>query len=164
MIHNIDDKKKKIKRRQDSGFSGYLSDEALLELIDNVEEKEMLHAPAHLKGNVMAKIRRERHSAMKRQVFVYRAKVLAAMAAALAVLILMPVDYMESMGQIFTGQQADASLEQMALERQRDIDASWERYLTERESDGVRGFFRGINEKITEFGISLNDRIDLDRN
>ena len=155
MIRNIEDEKKNLSRRRDSGFSGYLSDEALSALIDSVEEKEMLHAPVHLKGNVMAQIRCERYSAKKRQVFAYRAKVLAAMAAALAVLVLMPVDRAEGAGSMFVRQQADTSLEQMALDRQRDIDADWERYLKERESDGVRGFFRGINEKITEFGNEI---------
>lgn len=155
MIRNIEDEKKNLNRRQDSGFFGYLSDEELLELIDNVEGKEMLHAPGHLKGNIMAKIRHDRHSARQRQVFMYRAKVLTAMAAALAVLILMPVDRTEGEGRIFIRQQADVSLEQMELERQRDIDASWERYLRNRENGGVRGFIKGINEKFTEFEIEI---------
>ena len=155
MIRNIEDEKKYLSRRRDDGLSGYLSDEALSELIDSVEEKEILRAPAHLKENVIAQIRHDRYNAKKRQVFVYRVKVLAAMAAALAVLILMPVDGTEDAGGMFAGPQAYESLEQMALEHQRDIDADWERYLKERESDGVRGFFREINEKITEFGIEI---------
>lgn len=163
MIRNIEDDKKKLKRRQDSGFSGYLSDEELYELIGYVEEKEMLHAPAHLKENVIAQIRRKKRNARKRQVFAYRAKVLAAMAAALAVLILMPDDTARRTGQMFAKQQVSRSLEQMALERERDIDDSWGQYLKERESGGVRGFFRDVNEKIMEFGTSLYDRIDTDR-
>lgn len=155
MIRNIEDEKKNLIRRRDSGFSGYLSDEELLELIGSVEEKEMLHAPVHLKDNVIAQVRRERHNAKKRQVFAYRVKVLVAMAAALAVLILMPVDQAEGAGQVFVRQQADESLERMALERRRDIDADWERYLKDRESGSVRGFFRDINEKITEFGNEI---------
>lgn len=163
MIRNIEDGKKNLKQRQDSNFSGYLSDEELYELIGHVEEREMLHAPAHLKGNVIAQIRRKKRNAGKRQIFVYRAKVLVAMAAALAVLILMPYDRADMGNGIFVEQRENEVLEQMALERQRDIDAGWERYLRERESGGVRNFFRGINEKITEFGTSLYDRIDSDR-
>lgn len=155
MIRNIEDEKKNIRLHQDGGFSGYLSDEALFKLIGSVEGKGMLRAPVHLKGNVIAQIRRDRYKARKRQVFVYRAKVLTAMAAALAVLILMPVDRAESEGRIFVGQQADVTLEQMALERQRDIDADWERYLKERERDGIRGFLRGVNERIEGFGIEI---------
>lgn len=155
MTRNIEDKRKNLIQHRDSGFSGYLSDEALSALIDSVEEKEMLHAPAHLRDNVIAQIRHDRYSVKKRQVFVYRVKVLAAMAAALAVLVLMPVDGAEDAGGMFAGPQAYESLEQMAHEHQRDIDADWERYLKERESDGVRGFLRGVNEKITEFGMEI---------
>ena len=152
MIRNIEEEKKNLKRHQGSSFSDYLSDEELYELIGHVEEKEMLHAPAHLKDNVMAQIRRKRRIAGKRQVFAYRAKVLVAMAAALAVLILMPDDAARSAGQMIAGQQMSSTLEQRALQRQRDIDADLERYPKERENGDVRGFFRGINEKITEFG------------
>lgn len=155
MIRNTEYEKKNLIRRQDSVFSGYLSDEALSALIDSVEEREMLHAPAHLKANVTAQIRQDRHNAQKRQIFTYRVKVLAAMAAALAVLILMPVDRADGAGQIFVRQQADESLKQMAIERRRDIDADWEQYLKDRESGSVRGFFRDINDKITEFGNEI---------
>lgn len=152
MIRNMEDEKKNMRRR-DSDSSGYLSDGELSGLIRIVEEKEMLHAPAHLKGNVMAKIRRDRHNARIRQVFVYRAKILTAMAAALAVLVLMPADRTEREGQVFVEQQAGVALEQMALERQRDIDENWEKYLGERENGRIRGFFRDINEKITGLEI-----------
>ena len=163
MIRNIEDEKKNLRQRQDSSFSGYLSDEELYELIGRVEEKEMLHAPAHLKENVLVQIRRKRRNAGKRQVFAYRVKVLVAMAAALAVLILMPDGAARSTGQMFAKQQMSRSLEQMELERQKDIDANWERYPNERGNGGVGGFFRGINEKITEFRTGLYDRIDTDQ-
>lgn len=162
MIRNIEDDKKKLKRRQDSGFSGYLSDEELYELIGYVEEKEMLHAPAHLKDNVMTQIRRKRKIAGKKRMFAYRAKVLVAMAAALAVLILMPDGAARSTGQMFAKQQMSRSIEWMVLERQGDIDADRKQYFEEHE-DGMRGFFRGINEKITEFGTSLYGIVDTDR-
>lgn len=155
MIRNIEEEKKNLKRHQGSSFSDYLSDEELYELIGHVEEKEMLHAPAHLKDNVMAQIRRKRRIAGKRQVFAYRAKVLVAMAAALAVLILMPDDTARSAGQMIAGQQMSSTLEQRALQRQRDIDADLERYPKERESGDVREFFRDINEKVTEFELKI---------
>ena len=151
MIRNIEDEKKKLRQRQDSSFSGYLSDEELYELIGYVEEKEMLHAPAHLKENVIAQVRRKRRIAGERQMFAYRAKVLVAMAAALAVLILMPDGAARNTGQMFAERQMSRSLEQMALERQDDIDADRELYLKEHE-DGMGGLLRGINEKIVEFG------------
>ena len=159
MIRNIEDENKNLKRYLNSDFSGYLSEEALAKLIEQVETKEMLHAPSHLKENVLKHVRQDKRSAKNRQLFVYRAKVLVAMAAALTLLILMPEDRMESEGSISVEQQVDESLEQMAIRRQEDIDANWEKYLKERESGGVRGFLRSVNEKVTEFGTSLYNSI-----
>ena len=127
-----------------------MTEKELAELIEQVESQEMLHAPVHLKHNVMEQIRRERRSLKSRQVFIYRVKVLAAMAAALVLLILMPGDFTGSRAGAITPQMQDESLEQMAIQRQEDIDANWERYLAGRENGGVRGFFRSINEKVTE--------------
>ena len=159
MIRNIEDEKKFIRQRHNSDFSCYLSEKELEELMEQVESHEMLRAPVHLKSNVMAQIRRERRDAKRKQIFAYRAKVLIAMAAALTVLILIPDDRTEIAGRISIVQQADESLEQMAMRRQEDMDASWEKYLKERENGRVRSFFTGINERITEFGTSLYDSI-----
>ena len=159
MIRNIEDEKNRITRRHDSDFSGYLSEEELNALIGQVESQEMLHAPVHLKGNVMAQVRREKQNAKRRQIFSYRAKVLVAMAAALTILILMPDDGTESVMNTVMEQRADESLEQRAMRRQEDMNADWEKYLKERESGGMRGFFRNINEKVTEFGTSLYNSI-----
>ena len=159
MIRNIEDEKNRITRRHDSDFSGYLSEEELNALIGQVESQEMLHAPVHLKDNVMAQVRREKQNAKRRQIFSYRAKVLVAMAAALTILILMPDDGTESVMNTVMEQRADESLEQRAMRRQEDMNADWEKYLKERESGGMRDFFRNINEKVTEFGTSLYNSI-----
>ena len=159
MIRNIEDEKNRITRRHDSDFSGYLSEEELNALIGQVESQEMLHAPVHLKDNVMAQVRREKKNAKRRQIFSYRAKVLVAMAAALTILILMPDDGTVSVMNTVMEQRADESLEQRAMRRQEDMNADWEKYLKERESGGMRGFFRNINEKVTEFGTSLYNSI-----
>lgn len=151
MIKNIGDEKSYINRHHDSGFSGYLSEEELNALIEQVESQEILHAPTHLKYNVLEQIRQERRGAKKRQMFAYRAKVLIAMAAALTLLILMPDDRMEGVKNMSIEQQADESLEQMAIRRQEEMDANWKRYLADRERGGVRGFFKNINDKFTEF-------------
>ena len=127
-----------------------MTEKELSELIEQVESQEMLHAPVHLKHNVMEQIRQERRSLKSRQVFIYRVKVLAAMAAALMLVVLMPDDRTENSGGIVVSQMQGESLEQMAIRRQEDMDANWERYLAERENGGVRGFFRGINKKVTE--------------
>lgn len=159
MIRNIDDEKKFIRQRHNGDFSGYLSEKELEELMEQVESHEMLRAPVHLKSNVMAQIRHERRGAKRRQIFSYRAKVLAAMAAALTLLILIPDDRAEITGRISIVQQEEESLEQVAMRRQEDRNADWEKYLENRGNGGVRSFFTGINERITEFGTSLYDSI-----
>ncbi len=160
MIHNIEDEKKKMSRRRNDDFSGNISDEALMELIKQVEAQEMLHAPRQLKANVFDQLRHERRAAKKRQVFAYRAKVLVAMAAALAVLIFMPNDRAESVQKVPVQQHAEEeTLEQIALRRQKDRDDNWERYLAERERGGMRGIFDDINEAVTQFGTSLYENI-----
>ena len=159
MIRNIEDEKKLIRQRHNGDFSGYLSEKELEELMEQVELHEMLRAPVHLKSNVVAQIRRERIGAKRRQIFSYRAKVLAAMAAALTLLILIPDDRAEITGRISIVQQEEESLEQVAMRRQEDRNADWEKYLENRENGGVRSFFTGINERITEFGTNLYDSI-----
>lgn len=161
MIHNIEDEKKKLNRRRNDDFSGSMTEEALMELIKQVEAEEMLHAPKQLKENIFAELRRERRAAKKRQVFAYRAKVLVAMAAALAVLIFMPNDRAEIAQKVSVQQQTEeGSLEQIAQRRQQDRDDDWEKYLAQRERGGVRGFFDNINEKVTQFGTDLYNNIN----
>lgn len=160
MIRNIEDEKKKMSRRRNDDFSGGMTEEALMELIRQVEAEEMLHAPKQLKGNIFAELRRERRAAKKRQVFAYRAKVLVAMAAALAVLIFMPNDRAEIVQKVSVQQAEEESLGQMAQRRQQDRDDDWEKYLAQRERGGVRGFFDNINEKVTQFGTDLYNNIN----
>ena len=157
MIYQIEDEKKK-KQQGDSGdFSGDLSEKALLELIEQVENEEMLRAPVHLKENVLSQIRKERRAGRKRQVFVYRAKVLIAMAAALAVLILMPIGSGAGGRQTFLPEQTAAvSMEQVAMERQKNIDDKWKEYKEARESGGVRGVIGDIGARVSQFGKRLS--------
>ena len=156
MIYSMEDEKKKLRHQSSDDFSGYLSEEALMELIGQVEAEEMLHAPVHLKENILAQIRKERKAAGKRQVFAYRAKVLIAMAAALTVLILMPSGSVEDSGYTFLqNQPAAVSMEQAAMERQKEIDDQWEKYRKERSAGGIRGFFEGLNTRVMKLGENL---------
>ncbi len=159
MIHNIDEKKRMNRQRND-GFSGGLTEEALMELIRQVETEEMLHAPRQLKENIFNSLQRERRTAKKRQIFVYRAKVLVAMAAALTVLIFMPGDRAESVQKTPMRQEERGYLEEMAQQRQEDREEDWEKYLAERERGGVRGFFDDVNERMTQFGAELYRNIN----
>lgn len=157
MIYNMDDEKKNMRQHHSGHFSGGLTDEELMELIGHVEAEEMLHAPKQLKGNILSVLRHKRNMARKRQVFAYRAKVLVAMAAALTVLILMPDSRDEGEALMFTQNVEERSLEQMALERRKNIDANWERYLAEQKRGGIRGFFDEVNERIARFGAKLQN-------
>ena len=159
MIHNIDEKKRMNRQRND-GFSGGLTEEALMDLIRQVETEEMLHAPRQLKENIFNSLQRERRTAKKRQIFVYRAKVLVAMAAALTVLIFMPDDRAESVQKTPMRQEERGYLEEMAQQRQEDREEDWEKYLAERERGGVRGFFDDVNERMTQFGAELYRNIN----
>lgn len=156
MIYQLEDVKRRMKQRDGDDFSGGLSEEALLELIEKVEREEMLRAPVHLKENVLAQIRKERRTGKKRQIFAYRAKVLIAMAAALTVLILMPAESGTDVRQAFLPKQPGAvSMEQAALERQKNIDDKWEEYKEERESGGVRGVLDDIGARVSQFGENV---------
>lgn len=160
MIYNMDDEKKKVNRRRNDDFSGGMTDEALMELIRQVEAEEMLRAPGHLKENIFIQLRQERQAAKKRQVFTYRAKVLAAMAAALTVLIFMPNDRAESVQKTPVQQEESGSLEEIAKERQKSRDDEWEKYLAGQARGGVRGFLDNINEKVAQFGTDLYQNIN----
>ncbi len=158
MIHKMDNAKRKPEQHHDSGFIGneYLTDDDLMKLIGQVETAEMLHAPKQLKGNVFAQIHRERRKMKKRQVFVYRAKVLVAMAAAFAALILTPEQNAANVQEIFIQEQnEDESLELMALRRYKSRELDWEKYVEEQERGGVRGFLNDLNQKMSQFGTDL---------
>lgn len=135
-----------------------MSEEELNALIEQVESQEMLHAPKHLKANVMARIRRDRQNAARKQLLLYRMKVVAAMAAALTLLILMPEDSAERSGQASAIRQANAEMEQMAMARQRDVQDRWEKYHRARENSSIKGLLRNIGGKITELtGMDSKD-------
>ena len=157
MIYQIEDEKKKIRHRSSDDFSGGLSEEELLKLIEEVETGEMIHAPVHLKSNVLTQIRKERDGNRKRQLFVYRAKVLIAMAAALMVLILMPAGRMEDVGQMFVPKQGNAvSMEQAALERERRMQKTM---LEIKRRFGKNAILKGMNLDEGATTISRNGQI-----
>lgn len=161
MIHNITEERKKLNRR-DVSLPAPLTEEELARLIGAVEERELLHAPGHLRENVFSQIVAERRQAKKRALFSYRAKVLAGMAAALTVLFLVPVDRAEKADLSQPGFQEAPYEEEMQgvdeweqdiIDRQRDIDKTWERYREGQErADARRQYFRKFSEKIRNHG------------
>lgn len=158
MIHNIEDKQKMYERQ--SPAAGMLTEEELARLIEQVEGREMLHAPAHVKENVFRQIRRQRQRAQKLQLFSYRAKVLVGMAAALTVLFLVPVGERETgpssggiLEQVLRPEQEEVDeIRQGAMERQEQIERTWQRYQERQERAGAReAYFNDIENKIRDF-------------
>lgn len=157
MIHNMTEERKKV-NRYDASRPTPLTDEELESLIGVVEERELLRAPGHLKGNVLMQIQAGKRRERQRALFSYRAKVLAGMAAALAVLFLVPVERAETVNSTQTGilgalyeeeTQGVDEWEQEIIDRQRDIDKTWERYREGQErADARRQYFRKFSEKI----------------
>lgn len=160
MIHNMTEERKK-QNRYDASLPAPLTEEELMRLIETVEERELLHAPGHLRENIFSHIQEGKRKERQRALFSYRAKVLVGMAAALAVLFLVPVDGVETpqmpqsgiLGTPYEGETESVDeWERDALERQRDIERTWRRYLAGQErADARRKYFRNISEKIINY-------------
>lgn len=159
MIHNITDEREKLNRRE-SSLSKPFTDEELLLLIGQVEEQALIHAPGHLKDTIFFQLDEERQKRKKRQLFSYRAKVLVGMAAALAVLFLVPVDKTGTPETPHTGildrlheeSGEPEAWEQELLDRQRDIDRTWERYRKGQErAEARRQYFENMTNKLTDY-------------
>ena len=119
MIHSLEERKQNSMEQTD--FSVPLSDEQIARLIAEVEEQEMLPAPAHLKENVLGKVRRQKRVEREKRLFSYRAQVLVTVAAALTVLILIPSAKQQSVV-------PKQTLEQMEQIRQEDRENDWQKY------------------------------------
>ena len=75
MIHNMTEERKK-RNRYDVSLPAPLTEEELMRLIETVEERELLHAPGHLRGNIFSHIQEGKRKERQRALFSYRAKVL----------------------------------------------------------------------------------------
>lgn len=158
MIHNIMEEREKRYRRE-GPLPVSFTDEKLSRLIEQVEERELIHAPGHLKENVFLQIDRQRRTAKKRQLFSYRAKVLVGMAAALTVLFLVPADGAEKadsprnsiLSSLLPEKETDGvdEWEQDAIERQQDIEKTWERYREGQErADARKQYIQDVKDKL----------------
>ena len=159
MIHNITEEREKLNRR-DPSLSRPFTDEELLLLIGQVEEQALIHAPGHLKDTIFFQLDEERQKRKKRQLFSYRAKVLVGMAAALAVLFLVPVDVTGTTDapqtaifeRLHQKLEEPEAWEQEVLDRQRDIDRTWERYRKRQErAEARRQYFENMTNKLTVY-------------
>ena len=159
MIHNMTEERKKL-NRYDVPLPAPLTEEELMRLIETVEERELLHAPGHLRGNIFSHIQEGKRKERQRALFSYRAKVLVGMAAALAVLILVPADrtgtagapQTSMFGWLYGEAEETDDWEQELLERQREIAATWERYQKGQERANARKqYIESITSKLTDY-------------
>lgn len=159
MIHNIEEVRKKQNRRE-TFLSEPFSDEELMRLISQVEEKALIHAPGGMKGEIFFQLGAQKRRRQKRQIFSYRAKVLVGMAAALAVLFLGPVNGMETAGTLWPDiavvwegeKETPDEWEREVIDRQQDIDRTWERYCKGQERAYARKqYFEKIADKLTDY-------------
>lgn len=76
----------------------YLTDEALEKLISAVEAEPLLHPPKEFKQDLINQIRLKRKKSKEKQLLFYSIKVIAATAAALWLMIIMPVNILPEDG------------------------------------------------------------------
>lgn len=68
----------------------YITDEALEELIASVESKPLMHPPKGFRDDIISQIRRKRKYKKNFQLFSYSMKVIAATAASLGIVLIVP--------------------------------------------------------------------------
>lgn len=124
MIHSFEEKEQSSMEQTD--FSVPMSDEQIARLIAEVEGKEMLPAPVHLKENVLDRVRRQKRVEREKKLFSYRVQVLVTIAAALTVLLLIPSGKQQTVVQ-------EKTLEQMAQIRQENRENDWQKYQKQEE-------------------------------
>lgn len=124
MIHSFEEKEQSSMEQTD--FSVPMSDEQIARLIAEVEGKEMLPAPVHLKENVLGRVRRQKRVEREKKLFSYRVQVLVTIAAALTVLLLIPSGKQQTVVQ-------EKTLEQMAQIRQENRENDWQKYQKQEE-------------------------------
>lgn len=124
MIHSFEEKEQSSMEQTD--FSVPMSDEQIARLIAEVEGKEMLPAPVHLKENVLGRVRRQKLVEREKKLFSYRVQVLVTVAAALTVLLLIPSGKQQTVVQ-------EKTLEQMAQIRQENRENDWQKYQKQEE-------------------------------
>lgn len=76
--------------RGDARAEAYLSDEALQELIAATEAEPMMRPPKGFRDEVLARVRRKRQRVRNMSLFSYSMKVIAATAAAVSIVLIVP--------------------------------------------------------------------------
>ncbi len=160
MIHNILEEREK-RNKQDAFSADAFTDEELFRLIEQVEERELIHAPGHLKEDVFQRIDRQKERERSRRLISYRVQVLAGMAAALMVLLLLPIEGQNAPEKVQTsvinllqGNEVspEDKWEQSVLEREQEIDRKWERYRKKQErKEAGEQYLREMKDYLTNY-------------
>lgn len=161
MIHNIIAEREK-RNKQDAFPADTFNDEEMLRLIEQVEERELIHAPRHLKEDVFQRIDRQRERERNRRLIFYRVQVLAGMAAALTVLLFLPIEGQNASEREWPafvnhfwqgdGEVANDEWEQTVLAREQEIDRQWERYRKKQErKEAGEQYLREMKDYITNY-------------
>lgn len=161
MIHNIITEREK-RNKQDAFPADVFNDEELLCLIEQVEERELIHAPRHLKEDVFQRIDRQRERERNRKLIFYRVQVLAGMAAALTVLLFLPIEGQNAsererpafVNHFWQGNEETVNdeWEQTVLAREQEIDRKWERYCKKQErKEAGEQYLREMKDYITNY-------------
>lgn len=161
MIHNIIAEREK-RNKQDAFPADAFNDEELLRLIELVEERELIRAPRHLKEDVFQRIDREKKRERSRKLIFYRVQVLAGMAAALTVLLFLPIEGQNASERerpAFVNhfwqkdeETANDEWEQAVLAREQEIDRQWERYRKKQErKEAGEQYLREMKDYITNY-------------
>ncbi len=169
MVHNLQEEENinKQSRRQD--FSEYLTEEELACLIAQVERDGMLHAPKHIKSNVLKSLHVQKEAAKEKQLLLYQLRIAVTTAAAVAVLILMPAigakDRIRASFRQMERKEWEAEqcgrqeeLQKEALQYQQEQSDRWQQYQDKMQrSEERKDFFEDIQRKLTQFGIYFNE-------
>lgn len=161
MIHNITEEREK-RYQQDVCPAAALTDEELLRLIEQVEERELIHAPRHLKEDVFQRIDRKTKRECGRRLIFYRVQVLAGMAAALMVLLLLPIEgqnasererpAFENHFWQGDGENVEDEWQQTVLAREQEMDRKWERYCKKQErKEAGEQYLREMKDYLTNY-------------
>lgn len=135
-------------RRTEREEPAYLSDEALQELIASVETEPMMSPPKGFRDGVIAKVRRKRQRAKNIALFSYSMKVIAATAAAVVLILVVPENIRPEKG----GETDIPRLEWQAGETPEE--RTWE---DEREDSG---FLNRFSSRLDGFCSALNGRLN----
>lgn len=169
MVHNLQEKENENKQSRRQDFSEYLTDEELACLIAQVEKDGMLHAPKHMKGNILKSLHVQKEAAKEKQLLFYELKIAVTTAAAIAALILMPAigakeAVRTSLGQMerkeweMTQRGRQEALQKEALKYQQEQSDRWQEYRDKMQRDEERkAFLESIWEKLTQFGIDSDE-------